>query len=175
MKTINVLSAALLLCFVTSASLSIGQTKNAATDKQRQENLDKLQKQQAKQRDAYNKMTEEQKAVARTKAMERKTGKTGTTQPVSKTGVGNANSSGNNVTQKGTVNAKPINVPKKSKPTPVWKSSKDGIKINPAKPTSAGSSDKKQEVAKKPSVLKTVVRNKQASTTSKETDKSKKK
>lgn len=81
MKIIHALTGTLLFCLITTASVSIAQTKNASTDKQRQENLDKLQKKQAKQKAAYNKMTEEQKAVARTKAQERKTGKSGGTTP----------------------------------------------------------------------------------------------
>jgi hypothetical protein len=82
MKIVHALTGTLLCCFLVSASFSVAQTKNAATDKQRQENLDKLQKKQAKQRAAYNKMTDEQKAVARTKALERKTGISGGTTPV---------------------------------------------------------------------------------------------
>jgi len=167
MKTIHVLSGALLLCFITATSLSSAQTKNAATDKQRQENLDKLQKKQAKQRAAYNKMTDEQKAVARTKALERKTGKTSGTKPISKTGLGTAKSKGNTLKKEGVVNAKPINVSKKSKPAPVWKTPASGSKTIKTKPTVNANADKKPAVTAEPVLQKPTIHHKTSTTATK--------
>jgi len=125
MKAIHAITGICLLCFTFSVSPGFSQTKNAATDKQRQANLEKIQQKQAKMRRTYNNMSEEQKAEARARALERKTGKSVTGKTVNQTGT--TQSKTVTVNNDGAT-AKPIDVPKKSKPTPVWKSSRDGSK-----------------------------------------------
>jgi hypothetical protein len=149
MKTIHAITGICLLCFTFSVSPGFSQTKNAATDKQRQANLEKIQQKQAKMRKTYNNMSEEQKAEARARALERKTGKSVTGKPVNQTGT--AQSKTGTVNNKDGATAKPINVPKKSKPTPVWKSSRDGSKtatVSKSQPKTGVNNNNSETVAK---------------------------
>jgi hypothetical protein len=165
MKTFKVFTGSLFLFFLISASSGIAQTKNAATDKQRQENLAKIQAKQNKQRDSYNKMSEEQKAVARKKSLERKTGKNTGTKPVVNTNAESANRKVNTSTNNAAVDAKPINIPKGPKPTPKWKSPKDAATTKAAsknttsnaisaKPALNSNAAEKSSVSTKPAIRK---------------------
>jgi hypothetical protein len=168
MRTLHALTGALLLCFVTSTSVCIAQTKNAATDKQRQENLDKLQKKQAKQRAAYNKMSDEQKAVARKKALERKTGKSTNSKPVIKTG--SSPGKPGTINKSGAIKTKPANVSKGLKPSPVFKTSKVNSKASePVKPAIKSNAAKKPVQASKPIMIKPAVKTKSPADATKET------
>jgi hypothetical protein len=158
MKTIQLLTGTLLLCFLSSGSLCQAQTKNAATDIHRQENLDKLQKKRDKQRAAYNKMTEEQKAVARAKALERKTGKPAGGVTGSKPGLGTANKQKTTVKSGASQNVKPIPAPNTSKPNPAVNTSNDPNKKREPAPAVKSSLDKKADVAKKSVILKPAIR-----------------
>jgi len=180
MKTFNVLTVSLFLFFLISASSVIAQTKNAATDKQRQENLAKIQAKQNRQRDAYNKMSEEQKAVARKKSLERKTRKKTGTKPAVNTSAESANRKVNTSTNKAAVDAKPISVRKGPKPTPKWKSPTDATTTKTAsknttssaisaKPALNSNATEKPSVATKPAIHKLGKQTKSATPASKAT------
>lgn len=134
MRTINVFTGALALFFLTSASITFAQTKNAATDKLRQANIEKIEKKEAKQKAAYNNMTKGQKATARAKALEHKTGGNKANPPAISKGANPAQGKVVAAREKGLVNAKPINVPKVSKPKAIWQTPKTSSKAAPTKP-----------------------------------------
>lgn len=134
MKTIHVFTSALALFFITTTANTFAQTKDAATDKQRQANLEKLQSNQAKREAIYHNMTKEQQAVARAKSLERKKAGSKAAPPAINQSANPAQGKEGAVRKEGRVNAKPVYLVKKSKPTPVWQTPKNTNKTTPVKP-----------------------------------------
>jgi len=62
------------------------------------------------------------------------------------------------IKKEGAINAKPVFVSKKSKPTPVWNSSKELNKKNEPAPPVNSSADKKALVTEKTALLKPSIR-----------------
>ena len=153
MKAMRFLSTTLVFCLVLMLGQSYAQNAGIAADKQKQANLDKINKHQAELKKKYDAMTPEQAAAARQKADEykRSGGKVHPAGSSNKANTPTKKTNGSPVINKTTAQKKQGNVKKSTTSgKPVWmdEKGKAKTKVTPVSNPQGKSDSKPSTVGK---------------------------